>query len=88
MGNDENYHKKNLYILFIFFLGPNRLLWLYSNVNKRKIISSIIRFRLRKYTVSISEGAIISDKAIFPHPQGIVIGKGVVIKDFVGGLYN
>lgn len=70
--------KKVLFLLTFLFLGPNRLLWLYGGVVST-FIKKMCALRLHKWSISISEGAVISENAIFPHPQNIVIGRGVRI---------
>ncbi|EOH84869.1 hypothetical protein [Enterococcus casseliflavus] len=77
------YHIKYfLFILLIPFINPRRLIWLYGST-KNVLVKSICIRRLKKWSISISSGAIISPSVKFPHPQNIVIGRGVVIEDEV-----
>lgn len=70
--------KKVTFSVFFLFLGPNRLLWLYGVANSN-FLKKLCILRLHKWSISVSKGAKISEYAIFPHPQNIVIGKGVRI---------
>lgn len=69
-----------IFTLILPILSAKRTIWLYAST-KNELIKRWCLHHLRKYCVLITNGAIISPKAVFPHPQNIVIGGGVEIDE-------
>ncbi|MBX8936314.1 serine O-acetyltransferase [Enterococcus gilvus] len=72
--------KKIAFTLLLPILSPKRTIWLYA-VTQNTLNHYFCIHHLRKYGISITNGAVISPEAVFPHPQNIVIGGGVQIDE-------
>ncbi len=46
-------------------------------------LATLVSYRLQRYGVHISAKAVVPGSVVLPHPAGIVVGSGVIIRDNV-----